>query len=274
MSGVFSGLDLIDTYGTLPTVSRSSVIKPSTSSFARTESIPLHVQLSDILREKIYSREWTPGRRIPSEHELMDTFDLSRGTVRRAIKSLVDEGLLTQVRGSGTFVAEAGISHPAGERPISFAESLHEQGKDFVTHVLVKQRMAAPPEVVSMLELRPGDQVMYLRRVRTVDGEPIMCQEGWNSLRECSGLFDVDFTKEAAFEAVERCSGRKIKSSHMRYVARVAGKEHGDYLGCEESSPVLLLEQVIRLDDETPIEWSFTWLKAGQEVVGTAVQPS
>jgi len=45
-------------------------------------------------------------------------------------------------------------------------------------------------------------------------------------------------------------------------------------LGCEESSPVLLLEQVIRLDDETPIEWSFTWLKAGQEVVGTAVQPS
>jgi len=42
----------------------------------------------------------------------------------------------------------------------------------------------------------------------------------------------------------------------------------------EESSPVLLLEQVIRLDDETPIEWSFTWLKAGQEVVGTAVQPS
>jgi len=274
MSDVFSGLDLIDTYGTTPTVSRSSIVKPSTSSFARTESIPLHVQLSDILREKVYSREWTPGRRIPSEHELMDSFDLSRGTVRRAIKSLVEEGLLTQVRGSGTFVAEAGISHPAGERPISFAASLHEQGKDFVTHVLVKQRLAAPPEVVSMLELRPGDQVMYLRRVRTVDGEPIMCQEGWNSLRECPGLFDVDFTKEPAFDAVEHCAGRKIKSARMRYVARVAGKEHGDYLGCEESSPVLLLEQVIRLDDETPIEWSFTWLKAGQEVVGTAVQPS
>jgi len=55
----------------------------------------------------------------------------------------------------------------------------------------------------------------------------------------------------------------------MRYVARVAGKEHGDYLGCEESSPVLLLEQVIRLDDETPIEWSFTWLKAGRKWLGT-----
>ena len=78
MSDVFSGLDLIDTYGTTPTVSRSSIVKPSTSSFARTESIPLHVQLSDILREKVYSREWTPGRRIPSEHELMAIWNRKR----------------------------------------------------------------------------------------------------------------------------------------------------------------------------------------------------
>lgn len=239
---------------------------------ARDDSVPLHVQLSDLLREKVYSHEWRPGMRVPSEHRLMSLFGLSRGTVRRAIGSLVDEGLLTTIHGSGTFVAEAAISHPAGVRPLSFAQSLKDQGKDFVTHVLEKRRMVAPPEVANELCLSQGEEVMYMRRVRTVDGEPVICQEGWNNLRECPGLFDVDFTQEAAFDAVERCSGRRIASSSMRYVARVAGKEHGDCLGCDETSPVLLVEQLIRLEDKTPIEWSFTWLKAGQEVVGTSVQ--
>ncbi|MCI1666020.1 MAG: GntR family transcriptional regulator [Atopobiaceae bacterium] len=245
----------------------------SSHPLTKTSSSPLHVQLSDLLREKIYSREWGSRKQIPSEHELMDMFDLSRGTVRRAIKSLVDEGLLVQMHGRGTFVAEPGISHPVGVRPLSFAESLHEQGKDFKTRVIYESVIQAPDDVAHELELEPGAPVLFLRRVRSVEGEPIMCQEGWSNLRECPGLDKVDYTQESAFDAVQRCSGRKIKYSRIRYTARVAGKEHGIYLACEETAPVLVLEQTIRLADEVPVEWSLTWLKSGQAVVGTAVQP-
>jgi DNA-binding GntR family transcriptional regulator len=254
----------------VPFVSREMGKTPE---LVKTSSAPLHVQLSDILREKIYSREWGARTQIPSEHELMGSFGLSRGTVRRAIKSLVDEGLLVQSHGRGTFVAEPGISHPAGVRPLSFAESLHEQGKDFRTNVLDEYVVQSPDDVAHELELTPGDVVLFLRRVRTVDGDPVMCQESWSNLRECPGLDKVDFTRDSAFDAVQRCSGRKIKYSKIRYTARVAGKEHGDYLGCEETAPVLVLEQTIRLVDDVPIEWSLTWLKSGQAVVGTAVQP-
>lgn len=97
---------------------------------------PKHVQLADLLREKIYSKQWAVSSRIPSEHDLMSLFGVSRGTVRRAIKSLVDEGLLVQRHGRGTFVAKPEITHPAGMRPLSFAESLRQQGKDYVTHVI------------------------------------------------------------------------------------------------------------------------------------------
>jgi DNA-binding GntR family transcriptional regulator len=243
------------------------------SAFTKTPSALLHVQLSNILREKIYSHEWGERMQIPSEHELMDRYHLSRGTVRHAIKSLVDEGLLIQMHGRGTFVAEPGLSHPAGVRPLSFAASLHEQGKDFVTHVLDKRVMNAPDDVAYELEIEPGTAALFLRRVRTVEGEPVICQEGWSNLKECPGLDKVDFVHESAFDAVQECSGRRIVYSKIRYTARVAGKEHGDYLGCEETAPVLVLEQIIRLVDEVPIEWSLTWLKSGQAVVGTAVQP-
>jgi DNA-binding GntR family transcriptional regulator len=158
-------------------------------------------------------------------------------------------------------------------RPLSFAESLHEQGKDFKTRVIYESVIQAPDDVAHELELEPGAPVLFLRRVRSVEGEPIMCQEGWSNLRECPGLDKVDYTQESAFDAVQRCSGRKIKYSRIRYTARVAGKEHGIYLACEETAPVLVLEQTIRLADEVPVEWSLTWLKSGQAVVGTAVQP-
>lgn len=233
----------------------------------------LHVQLADILRERIYSHEWAVNARIPSEHELMQQFGISRGTVRRALKSLVEEGLLVQQHGRGTFVAEPGISHPAGVRPISFAESLHRQGKAFVTRVVDKRVIPAPADVAYELDVKPATAVMFMRRVRLVDGEPVMCQESWSSLSECPGLDAMDFERESLFDAVQKCSHRKIKYSVMRYQARVAGREHGELLGCDESAAVLLLEQTIRLEDGAAIEWSNTWLKPGQSIVGTAVQP-
>ena len=232
----------------------------------------LYLQLADTLREKIYSKEWGVRTRIPSEHELMEQYDVARGTVRRALKILVDEGLLVQEQGRGTFVAEPGISHPAGVRPLSFAKSLHDQGREFETHVVEKTLEPAPVDVARELEIRPEDEVMFVRRVRTVADEPVMCQESWLAYEVLPGIFDMDLTSISLFDAVEACSGGKIRYSYMRYSARIAGKEHGELLGCDEAAAVLLLEQLIRLEDGRPIEWSTAWFPPGQSVVGNAVQ--
>lgn len=234
---------------------------------------PLYLQLADILREKIYSREWPARSRIPSEYTLMNRFDIARGTVRKALKMLADEGLLVQVRGSGTFVAEPGISHPAGVRPLSFADSLRQQGKVFQTHVMEKRVEPVSPTVACELGIAPGEDAMFMRRVRTIEGEPVMCQESWLNLGECPGLFDIDCTQESLFNAVQRCSGRKIKTSRMRYSARTAGREYAQLLDCSESAALLLLEQNISLEDGAIIEWTHTWFTPGQTVEGTAVQP-
>ncbi|WP_051353711.1 GntR family transcriptional regulator [Atopobium fossor] len=248
---------------------RFSYGSKSTKSPARSA---LHLQVANILREKIYKREWVSGQRIPSENELVKSFGISRGTVRKALAALIEEGLLKSIHGSGTFVEDHAISHPAGERPISFAKSLRKQGKRFTTLVQEKRLLDASAEVSAKLQIPLGDPAMFMRRIRLVDDEPVMCQEGFYSLRICPGIDAVDFTVESAFDAVQNCSGRKVQTSHMRYVARVAGKEHGDYLDVDATAPVLLLEQTILLNDGTPIEWSYTWFKAGQEIVGVATQ--
>lgn len=234
---------------------------------------PLYERLSDELRERIRTRAWVPRQRIASEHELMESYGLSRGTVRRAIKSLVDEGLLVQRHGQGTYVAEPGVHHPTGERMLSFAASLREQGKNFTTIVLEQLVVPASDQAAANLALEPGTPVLFLRRVRVVADEPIVCQESWLSLPVCPGLDNADFTSESAFDAVERCSGHKIKFSSMRYAAVSASPALAVYLRCQPGEPLLSLEQTISLEDHVPIEWSESWLPAGQSVLGNSVQP-
>ena len=101
---------------------------------------------------------------------------------------------------------------------------------------------------------------MFLRRVRSVDGEPIMCQESWLNLNECPGLADANFEQESLFDLVERCSGAKIKFSRMTYSARVAGVDHAS------SSAATRRRRAFAGTDYSsgrhrPIEWSTTWLK-------------
>ena len=69
---------------------------------------PLYKQIASELKERIDSGEWSYGALLPSEHELCDVYDVSRGTVRQVLSRLKDEGYIRRERGKGTFVARIG----------------------------------------------------------------------------------------------------------------------------------------------------------------------
>src|SRR5215218_8961247 len=86
---------------------------------------PKHVQLSDVLAE-LAMRDLGPGAAIPSERDLMTTYDVSRATVRKSIDSLVAGGLLEKIHGKGTFVARPRVEthlHLA-----SFSDDMRRRG--------------------------------------------------------------------------------------------------------------------------------------------------
>lgn len=233
---------------------------------------PLHAQLAALIRARIDARDLRPGQAIPSEADLMDRYHVSRGTVRRAIRTLVEEGYLATRKGSGTFVAEGGLVRSGVRRPLSFGRLLAARGLGYTTQVLARQVMAAPRAVAVELSLATGSPALFLRRVRSVTGDPLVCQESWENLAACPGLEGSDFQRESLFDAVERCSGRHVAQSEVRYRSLAAGEEHASYLRCDPTDPVLVLEQRIALDDGTPIEWSLTWLRPGETVAGVSLE--
>ncbi len=232
----------------------------------------LHMNVSNSIREKIYRREWKPGQKLPSEHALRERYQVSRGTVRRALSSLVEEGLIYQKQGKGSYVSECALSHPAGVRPLSFAESLSRQGIDYLTEIAIREVIAATPEIANNLGVDVKTPVLHLVRVRSDESGPLICQDSYSNLKECPDLHEYDFEKVSLFDAVQQSSGRAIKKAEIRYSARMAGQVIAKYLEVEAVSPMLVLEQNIYLEDDSIIEWSFTWVKSGQEVVGIATQ--
>lgn len=246
-------------------VSASGIVRGN----IRGTSRPRYLTVAEVIRKMIYSHELEPGERIPSEHELMDRFDIARGTARHAIKLLAEEGLLKQAHGRGTFVSSPDITHAVGDFPFSFAQSLAQQGKKFTTHLACSKVEVPPPAMQVALDISPGYKALYLERVRVVEDVPLLAQESWVSLVECPGVERSDFERDALFDCIERCSGRRAKSSVMTYSARSAGPKCAAILGCDESTALLVLEQVMSLDDGRPASWDRTWLRPGQTVTGT-----
>lgn len=235
--------------------------------FAKGEGMLLYRQVADFVREKIYSMEWGVNEPIPSEHELMEMLGLSRGTVQKGIRALVDEGLLVQQRGRGTFVTKPLMARPSTTRLLSFAESMEEQDIAYVTQVVARRIEPASDYCARQLHIAPGDDYLFLARVRRVRERPAMYIESHLNLGACPGIVDADFGSESVFAVVERMSGQAVGGCQMVYSACVAGKARGAWLECDEHAPVLNCEQLVCLEDGTPFEWGSVWLPANRCVI-------
>ena len=137
---------------------------------------PKHAQLSDALAD-LAIRELGPDTAIPSERELMATYDVSRATVRKAVDSLVAGGLLHRIQGKGTFVAQPRVEsrlHLA-----SFSDDMRRRGLVPSTRLMLVDEERPPAEVVRSLELGARGTAWRIDRVRLADSQPMAIEQGW-----------------------------------------------------------------------------------------------
>ncbi len=78
---------------------------------SKSSQIPLYQQVVEWIRQSIYSGELVDDDRIPSEFQIMDMLEVSRGTVKKAVDQLIREGVLVQVRGKGTCVKKENVAY-------------------------------------------------------------------------------------------------------------------------------------------------------------------
>jgi DNA-binding GntR family transcriptional regulator len=227
----------------------------------RTGPAPIHGQIKRWMEEQIRTGVWPARFKLKAEVDLARDLDVSRGTVRKAISDLIAEGLLTQTHGRGTFVTPHVVEQPLADRLVTFSEDLISKGIAYETQVFEQAVTTARGRVAALLNIAPGERVFYLKRVRLVEGEPVVFLNNYVVYAQCKGIERTDFRTERLFQVLEDGYQCKLLRGQRTFQALAASAEVAALLNMSEGDPVMHVEQLTFLEDSSVIECSDLWLR-------------
>ncbi|MFB7864159.1 MULTISPECIES: GntR family transcriptional regulator [unclassified Streptomyces] len=205
----------------------------------RRSPVPLYFQLARQLEAAIEDGALPPGSLLGNEIDLATRVGLSRPTVRQAIRSLVDKGLLVRRRGVGTQVVHSRVRRPL--ELSSLHDDLEASGQRPATRLLVDRLEPADAEVATALGLPEGSEVRYLERLRSAHGEPLAYLR--NHLP--AGLLDADSGRleTTGLYRLLRAAGTTLHSARQTVGARAAAPAEAAALGEPAGAPLLTMER-------------------------------
>lgn len=215
---------------------------------------PLYRQIKGLLLRSLDEGEWRPGELIPSEIELATRFQVSQGTVRKAVDELAAENLLVRRQGKGTYVG----THHEPRAQFRFLRVVPDGGEPAPpqSRFLECRRVRAPADIARLLELRTGDAAVYLRRLLSFGGDPIVLDEIWLPGGLFKGLTAERLSeyKGPLYGLFETEFGTRMIRAEEQLRAVGAERDAAQLLGVPEKSPLLLVERVSYSYGDRPVE--------------------
>ncbi|NYT86544.1 GntR family transcriptional regulator [Pollutimonas harenae] len=234
-----------------PLTDRGQVAERAASSAAFS---PLYQQIKGLLLQSLDRGDWKPGEAIPSELELAARFQVSQGTVRKAIDELAAENLLLRRQGKGTFVA----THHEAKVRFRFLRLTSDDGKQAVSgsQILGCQRVKAPADIAALLELRSPDMAVNIRRLLSFDQVPTILDDIWLPAAVFRGLTAETLAsyKGPLYAWFESEFGVSMVRADEKIRAVNAGAEAAQLLQVEPGNALLQVERVSYTYGDRPME--------------------
>ncbi|EWT05728.1 GntR family transcriptional regulator [Intrasporangium chromatireducens Q5-1] len=222
----------------------------------------LHSRISTWIRSQIASGAWPAHFRLKPEPELAAELGVSRGTLRRALSTLIEEGALVQIRGKGTFVTSTVVEPAIAQKLTSLAEDFASQGVALTTKVLRARVTVPPPAVTALLELPNRARIFELVRLRSTPDGPVALLANYVRTDLARGIEKVDFEAETLFGTLAGRYGLHITSGRRTFTATAADDVQARHLDVPAGSPLQYVEQVTYLAGGEPIEYSDVWIRS------------
>ena len=225
-----------------------------TNEISRDNPVPLYWQLAETIKQQISAGELKPGDQLPTEQWLSETFQLSRVTVRRAVQLLIDNQVLCRKRGESPTVTYPHMSRQV-KRLTSLSEDLIKMGFVPSAKTLFCDRIAAPLNVALQLNIKMGDPVLRLTRVRYADDAPIAIHDCFYPSSICGAFLTPEFQGLSIYRFLAE-NGVVLASAHQRVTACCATESDASLMEIPVGSALLHIERVSATAEGALIEFS------------------
>jgi GntR family transcriptional regulator len=210
-------------------------------------------QVADVLRHQIHGGAYDRG--LPGEHELAVDFFVSRNTIREALAVLKNEGLIDRGPRVGTHVAVRKYDHGL-DALIGLKETFKDYG-DVRNEVRAVLHLAAPPAVARRLRLEPGEQVVYIERLRYLGELPLSLDLTYLAPDIGAQVLQHPLETNDVFALIEEVSGQRLGAATLALEAVSADSHSAATLQLPDGAALLMLERLTSLDDGTPVDLEY-----------------
>jgi GntR family transcriptional regulator len=234
-----------------------------------TLAVPLYHQVYLVLKENVRAGVYPPDTPLPPEAVLCEEFNVSRITIKRAMRKLVDDGLVVRQRGRGTFVSDT-VRPPATPNALDdLLQTVQAIGEATDVRSVSADFVSPSQEIATLLRLDPGERVLRSNQLRLSGGDPLAVIAAYvpedvaaNLRAETENLPMLVRLKEA---------GVDVTRADQEVTATLAEPAVAVQLGIEVGAPLLKLTRLVMDETGRPVEWLVSYYRGDRYAMRTSL---
>lgn len=217
-------------------------------------SIPLYMQLAELLRGFIQSDKLQFGDRFPSEMELAESYGVSRITVRKAIEDLVNDGLLIRRQGKGTFASRPKIDREM-VNVTSFTDRMQARGMIAGARSMGVKVTPATAKMAALLGVPESSGIAEIQRLRLINDEPVSLETSYLSVERCPGIQHENLVDQSLYQLLDKKYGLRPVFSSKTLELTSASPGESRLLNTVKGAPLFLMTALIYSEQRQAMEF-------------------
>jgi GntR family transcriptional regulator, phosphonate transport system regulatory protein len=203
--------------------------------------VALWRQVADGIERGIADGSFAPGERLPGETEIAETYRVNRHTVRRALATLAERGLVRAERGSGTYVEAQRLAYPLRSRT-RFSEIVGAGGHEPRGRLIEATEEVATRELARELGLKTGASLIRIESVRSADRTPLCVSTTWLAAERFPGAGEVFASVRSMTKLLAHYGVRDYRRASTKITAAIADATDAARLDLALGRPVLVVD--------------------------------
>jgi GntR family transcriptional regulator len=216
-------------------------------------SKPLYVQVKQMLLKRIATGSYQIEEKLPSERELAEELNISRMTVREALKALVHEGFIYTRVGKGTYVSN--LHYQQDSALTSFSEQMQKLGKEVSSKVIEFTLEPSTGQVSDKLQVNPEAPVYKLKRIRSANHKVIAIETAYLPQELCRGLDQYDFATGSLYSVLRNQYGMQLSLADQIMVASLASEDEHEIFDIDPPAAVMHMKRITKTNQKRVVEY-------------------